>query len=99
MDIYYLKDHICEELDGAHDYLMQAMHTKDEHPEWAKTLYDMSSMELEHARSLYKMFTDYFKQINTDPKLEAYMTPFRDDVERKFTERVGAIKYMQEMYK
>lgn len=99
MDIYYLKDHICEELDGAQDYLMKALNIKEDHPEWAKSFYEMSNMELEHARSLYKMFMEYFKQINTDPTLESYMTPFRDNVMKKFTERVGAIKYMQEMYK
>lgn len=94
MDIYYLKDHICEELDGSEEYLKKAIKLKDESPEWARAFYDMSIAEAEHAKNLYKMFCDEFKAVNTDPSLEVYMEPFRDSVVDKYISRMGALKYM-----
>lgn len=94
MDIYYLKDHICEELDGSEEYLKKAIKLKDESLEWSKTFYDMSLMEAEHAKNLYRMFCDAYKKVNTDPTLEVYMEPFRDSVVDTYLERMGALKYM-----
>lgn len=98
MNIYYLKDHLYEELNGAQDYLKKAMHIKEKMPKWSKTFYDMAQTEMEHATNLYKMFCEYYDQINNDPKLEEYMVPFKDSIDEAFIERVGAFKYMQELY-
>ena len=98
MDIYYLKDHMFEEVSGAKDYMRKAIYLKQKHPDRSKQFYDMANMELEHARALYKMFCEDYKQINSDPALEAYMEPFKKSADDCFMEKIGTVKYMQETY-
>jgi rubrerythrin len=87
-----------EELSGAKDYLRQAMSLKDTAPEWAKTFNEMASTEMDHSRTLYRMFNEHYKQINTNPDLSSYMEPFKQSVDEAYIEKVGMIKYMQDVY-
>ena len=99
MDIYYLKEHMCEELDGAKDYLMQSAKLKSAKPEWSKTFYEMANTEVEHSKALYKMFNEHFKEINTNMDLAQYMDPFKESADMEYMEKMGTIKYMMETYK
>ena len=87
-----------DEINGAKDYMRQASNVKAKNQDWAKTFYDMANAEMDHARNLYRMFNEHYKQLNTDPVLEDYMKPFKESVDDAFMEKIGVVKYMQEMY-
>lgn len=59
MNAKYFKAQIEEELDGANDYAQLALKYKATHPEWSKTLLEMSTAELSHAEKLFKMWNEY----------------------------------------
>ena len=98
MDIYYLKEHMFEEIHDARDYLKQAMKCKEKGSEWGKTFYDMAAAELEHSRNFYKMFSEHYKKINTNPDLEEYMEPFKDMAIAAYLKDAGEVRYMQDLY-
>ena len=99
MDIYYLKEHLCEELDGAKDYLKKAINLKMDKPDWARSFYDMSNAEFEHAKNIYRILNEYYREIDVKPELKDYMEPFKNSIDEHYMECVGMIKYMQESYK
>lgn len=98
MDIYYLKDHMYEELDGAEDYICQALDLKDVNSEWSKYFYDMGKTEMDHASMLYKMLGQHYDTINTKPELEEYMRPFKTEIDKCYMKKVGGLKYMMDTY-
>lgn len=98
MDIYYLKEHMIEELDGAKEYLTQACKLKETKPDWAKSFYEMGIAEIDHSRTLNKMFNEHFKSINTNPDLSEYMEPFRDRADEAYIKMTGEVRYMQDKY-
>ena len=99
MDAYYFKDHIIEELDGAKEYIVRAQECKsDGCDSWAKMFVDMSAKELDHAANLFKMFNEYYKQFDSEPKLKEYMEPFRKELTEDYMRYSAEIKYMHEMY-
>lgn len=98
MDIYYLKEHMFDELNGAKEYYKQASCLKKNNPAWSKQFYDMANMEMAHAKNLYNMFVEHYNEINTDPTLEKYMRPFEESVTDAFMDKMGAVKSMQEKY-
>ena len=55
MNIVYLHKMICEELDGAREYIMEAKKVQKENPSFAKIFVEMSKAELGHAENLFKM--------------------------------------------
>ena len=98
MDIYYLKDHMFEEVCGAKEYIQQAMDLKDVNGTWSKMFFDMGKTEMDHASALYKMLDEHYKQINTKPELAGYMEPFKREIDESYMKKVGAVKYMIDMY-
>jgi rubrerythrin len=99
MDMEYLKEHICEELEGAKEYAVKAMELKPMAPTWSKMLIDMANAELTHAGYLYKMLVEYYQKIaasfNEVP--EHIETLYRDSVRCYSTESANA-KYMLDAY-
>lgn len=98
MDIYYLKDHMFEEFDGAKEYLKQAISLKNVNNEWSKMFYEMGKAELDHATMFYKMLDQHYRQISIKPDLASYMEPFKNDIDECYIEKAGRIKYLMETY-
>ena len=47
MNAEWFKDHICEELDGAEEYIRHASEIKPMQADWSKDLVAMSAAELD----------------------------------------------------
>lgn len=95
MTARYFKEQICEELEGACDYLKKALDTFAAHPEWAEQFRDMADMEQEHATILYKMFMElYTKEL---PKA-AWMSSMRDCIMDCFSKYMRKIEDLKSTY-
>lgn len=100
MDQVYLKEHLCEELDGAKEYIKRAIEIKAMDPAWAKMLYEMSLDELKHAGYIYKMAEDYFNKVTSVYKeTPEYMDVCMDEIVDMYTEEYATVKKMQEIFK
>lgn len=64
MNLTYFKSQICEELRGARDYVKLAVATQKTDPAWSKNFADMSSMELGHVNTLFKMAEEYYSKLD-----------------------------------
>lgn len=99
MNAEWFKEHICEELDGAEEYIRHAIEIKPMQADWAKELVAMSAAELEHAAKLRKMFDQYYKIVSGVYKIVPdYITDDYDCIATKYDKRVSEIKRMHEMY-
>lgn len=99
MDLKYLSSHICEELDGAEEYITKAIELKPMTMQWARTLMDMATAELTHANNLYKMYMEYYQKVNTsNSELPAFMTEDYEDIVKKYSTRTALIKNMIDMF-
>lgn len=99
MNQVYLKEHICDELDGAKEYIQRALEIKAMDPSWGKMLYEMSVEELNHATNFYKMMQDYYKKVTSayrEPP--TYMEDCLYEATDMYTTEYAAIKAMHEMY-
>lgn len=95
MNPRYFKDQICEELDGACDYLKKSLDSFVQYPDWAKQFKDMADMEQEHATTLYKMFMEmYAKSQGKD----AYLTQLRDNIMDCFSTKMRKIEDLKSTY-
>lgn len=100
MNIWYFKEKIPDELDGAKDYIKRAIEIRAMHSPWAKQLVDMSSNELEHATMLYKMFQEYYAKMDAEFKeLPDYIKEAKEMLDEKYTKCSAEIKYLHEIYK
>lgn len=99
MDQTYLKEHMCEELQGAEEYIIRAIEIKAMDPTWGKMFYEMSIEELKHAQNFYTMAKDYYSKVtsvySTPP---IYMEKCMNEIIEIFTERYATVKTMQGMY-
>lgn len=99
MNAEWFKDHICEELDGAEEYIRHAIEIKPMQADWSKDLVAMSAAELDHAGKLWKMFDQYYKIIGGVYKtIPDYIEDDYRCIADKYNKRVSEIKYMHEMY-
>ena len=99
MDVQYLKEHICEEIDGAKDYIKRAIEIKPMNPVWSKTLVNMSSMELDHATNLRKMFDEYYNKLSSSYEtMPDYMIEAKECVDEVCTEEYAKVRYLHELY-
>ena len=100
MNAEYFKEHICEELDGACDYIKKAIELKAMDVAMSKIFVDMSAAELNHATQLHKMCGEYYAKV-TGVYKEApeYLAETKDFIEDVFPEKSAKILLMHEMYK
>ena len=89
MNAKYFKDQICDELDGACDYLKKAIDCIVEHPEWADKFKEMADMEQEHATTLYKMFMEMYTESKGK---DGYLTQMRDNIMDCFSVKMRKIE-------
>ena len=95
MNAKYFKEQICEELDGASQYLKKAIDCFKSHPEWSKKFWDMSEAEQKHAANLYKMFMElYSESEGRDP----YMSSMRDGIMECFSNNMRKIEDLKASY-
>ena len=86
MDIEYLADRVCDELESAKDYIKQAIEIKPMKEEWSAQLVQASAQELHHAEMFKNMLDDYYK-IQHDlykDKLPAYISECYEEVAGKY---------------
>ena len=99
MNAEYFENHICEELDGAKEYIKKAIELRPMAQTWSKTLADMSLVELNHATSLYKMFGEYYKKIGESYKeIPSYIVDINDRINDKYSDMYVEIKLLHDMY-
>lgn len=99
MDLKYLSSHICDELDGAEEYILNAIELKPMTMPWAKTFMDMATAELTHANNLYKMYLEYYQKIHSSSnELPMYMTEDYEKTVKKYNTKTAIIKNMIDMF-
>lgn len=99
MNAAFFKAHICEELEGAVDYIKRAIEIKAMEPAWGKMFMEMSSAELVHATYLYRMWGEYYNKIsNSYAEMPDYLVSINDCITEEYTESSAKVKMMQEMY-
>ena len=91
----YFKEQICEELDGASQYLKKAIDCMKSHPEWSKAFKSMSEQEQHHATELYKMFMEMYTE--SDGK-DQYMAQMRDGIMECFSIQMRKIEDLKVTY-
>ena len=103
MDISYFKDKICDELDGACEYIKDAIEHKSTNMAWAKQFADMSAVELGHATNLFKMFEDYFNGLVKDISEQSragmpWLDSSKKEIVDMYTEKYAKVRYMHELF-
>ena len=100
MHAEYLRDRICEELDGACDYIKMAIELKSMDDITSKSFMEMSAAELQHATELYRMFGAYYNKVTSAFKEPAeYLVKIKNFLGEEFPEKSAKILLMHEMYK
>lgn len=100
MDIYYFKDQLMEEIEGAKLYIKNALEIKPMNQNWSKSFYDMSVEELKHATIIYKMAEEYYKIMSsTYQEVPKYISETYESIVSCYAEECSQVKIMQEMYK
>lgn len=98
MTLLYFKRKIDEELEGAKEYINEAISLKSTRPVWAKTFADMSEIELGHARRLLEMFHSYYGEVFKDGASEQ-MEEVREDMLEEYTNKYTCVLKMHDIYK
>ena len=100
MNAEYFKEHICEELDGACDYIKKAIELKAMDAATAKNFADMSAAELNHATLLHKMFGEYYAKVTVAYKeATEYLVKIKDEIAGIFPDKSARVLLLHEMYK
>lgn len=99
MNLEYFENHIKEELEGAEDYIKQAIEIRAMTQTWAKSLVEMSAAELQHATNLYKMFEEFYVTF-TKPysEIPEYISDTKERITNCFAKKYAKVKAMHEAY-
>ena len=91
-----IAEYIDDELEGAEDYIECALLKKDEYPQLAKVLYDMSMQEMHHVEMLHaevvKMIETHRQEKGEPP---AAMLAVWDYAHERHIEEAKEIKLLQ----
>ena len=99
MDLYFFKDKIIDELEGAECYAKTALEFKAMSTSFAKSFLDMSATELQHAQTLYHLFDDYYKTISKPyEELPQEWIDVKDAIIEAYGDMSVKIKAMHELY-
>jgi len=95
-----LSHKIEEELCDAKSYVTMAMEYKEEYPELSRTLYNISTQEMEHMNLLHGEVTQIIKRYReTQGEPPADMMAVYDYLHKKQIEKSLEVKTLQTMYK
>lgn len=98
--IKVLSGKIKEELCDAKSYAKMALEYKEEWPELSRTLYNLSTQEMEHMNLLHNEVTAIirkYRETNGDPPVE--MMAVYDYLHKEQIDMVAEVKVLQNMYK
>lgn len=95
-----LTEMIEEEIEGAENYVKEAIKLKHEHPSLAKTLYDISNQEMTHIDMLHaevvKLIEEHRRTHGEPP---APMMAIYEYLHEKHIDKVNKIRLLQTEYK
>ena len=95
-----LSNKIEEEVCDAKSYVTMAMEVKEEYPELSRTLYNISTQEMEHMNLLHGEVTQIIKRYrDTQGEPPADMMAVYDYLHKKQIEKSLEVKTLQTMYK
>ena len=98
--IRILSDKIHEEICDARSYAELAIEYKEEYPELARTLYNLSMQEMDHKTMLHNEATEIIKRYreqNGEPPAD--MMAVYDYLHKQQIEKALEVKTLQSMYK
>lgn len=98
--IKVLSEKIKEELCDAKAYAKMAIQYKDEYPELSRTLYSLSTQEMEHMNKLHAEVTEIirkYREQNGEPPAD--MLAVYDYLHNEQIEKALEVKTLQTMYK
>ena len=103
MTISEFRAEICDELEGACNYIKRAIAIRMSYPAWAKRYAEMSAAELEHASNLYKMFEEYFENVIKDfsenqRAAMPWLSEARNEIVEMYTDKYHKVKTMHELF-
>lgn len=95
-----LSEMIEDELEGAEEYIEEAIKLKDTYPSVAKVLYDISTQEMNHVDMLHgevvDLITEYRKTNGEPPKA---MQAVYDHLHEKHIKKANKVKVYQAQYR
>lgn len=95
-----LSHKIEEELCDAKGYVTMAMEVREEYPELSRTLYNISTQEMEHMNLLHGEVTQIIKKYReTQGEPPADMMAVYEYLHKKQIEKSLEVKTLQAMYK
>lgn len=98
--IKVLSEKIKEEICDAKSYVNMALEYKDEYPELSRTLYNLSTQEMEHMNLLHNEVAAIIKRYrdtNGEPPVE--MMAVYEYLHKDQIEKAAEVKVLQNMYK
>lgn len=98
--IKILSEKIKEEICDAKSYVNMALEYKDEYPELSRTLYNLSTQEMEHMNLLHNEVAAIIKRYrdtNGEPPVE--MMAVYEYLHKDQIEKAAEVKVLQNMYK
>lgn len=98
--IEILSNKIEEEVCDARSYIKMAIEYKEEYPELARTLYNLSAQEMEHSNMLHSEVTEIIKryrETHGDPPAD--MMAVYDYLHKKQINKSLEVKMLQSTYK
>ena len=98
--IEILSSKIEEEVCDAKSYVTMAMEYKEEYPELSRTLYNISTQEMEHMNLLHGEVTQIIKRYReTQGEPPADMMAVYEYIHKKQIDKSLEVKTLQAMYK
>lgn len=98
--IKHISEMIEDELDGAEEYIKDAVKLKEEYPELAKVFYDISLQEMNHVDMLHTQVAQFIRT-HREEKGEppAAMMAVYEYLHEKHIDRAAKIKGLQHTFK
>ena len=95
-----LSDRIAEEIHEAKTYAMMALEHREDYPDLARTLYDLSAEEMGHMSRLHSAVAEIIEQYRkTNGEPPASMLAVYDYLHKKQIEQAAEVKRLQEIFK
>ena len=98
--IEVLSEKIEDEICDARSYVKMALDYKDDRPELARTLYNISIQEMEHMNLLHNEVSSIIRRYReTEGEPPAEMVAVYEYLHKKQIDKAAEVKTMQSMYK